>query len=704
MPTMPTPTRVPQDHRGGPRRPAPAHRRQDRRHARAVVPRGDARQHPPLRARHRRRQSAVVRSRLRRARRSYGGIVALPSFLFATSRIVSGYVGGLPGVHAMWSGADWTLAQAGAAQRRDHDRGLAQGPGRARDHVRRPRGPADLSRRFLQPARRPGRRGRQLVLPHRARPRARAGHQVQGSAARSAPRRYTDEELAELYKLYAEREDPRRRAALLGGRHGRRGAADDGQGPDDGDRLHRLRAGLGRPLHPRQQARLEADRRASRASASRTASASPTVPERVHWEEEFALEVGAPGAYDYGPERCSWLTHHLTNWMGDDGFLRSADLQDPPPQSGRRHAVHRGQGDAQVRRGRPPPGRDRAGGAQPGRRAVGRWAPASSSCPVARLMPWRRAGRRSRRRPVARAGRAAVHADAGRPRRRRDQGRAAVGRRDAPSRAAVRRGRRRGVFRRGQSRQARARRSTSRSPRAAPCWTRCSKTPTCWSRTSCRARWSAGASATRRWRRAIRACLLRHLRLRRRRAARRAAGLRRRAAGDVRPDERQRHAESPGRRGVGVPIVDHLTGYVALTGILLALYARERTGRGQRVEATLFDTGAQPARAARGQLVRARAARRGCSAARIPTSRPTTSSTPATASCSSASSTTASSAALRAHGPAGPRADDPRFATNAGRRAAPRRAAHRARADALRGFEVEELCRELMRTACRPAR
>ena len=44
----------------------------------------------------------------------------------------------------------------------------------------------------------------------------------------------------------------------------------------------------------------------------------------MHWEEEFALEVGAPGAYDYGPERCSWLAHHLTNWMGDDGFLRRA--------------------------------------------------------------------------------------------------------------------------------------------------------------------------------------------------------------------------------------------------------------------------------------------------------------------------------------------------------------------------------------------
>jgi hypothetical protein len=47
----------------------------------------------------------------------------------------------------------------------------------------------------------------------------------------------------------------------------------------------------------------------------------PDCPERVHWEPEMALMVGAPGAYDYGPERCSWLTHHLTDWMGDAGFL-----------------------------------------------------------------------------------------------------------------------------------------------------------------------------------------------------------------------------------------------------------------------------------------------------------------------------------------------------------------------------------------------
>ncbi|MCD0505620.1 CoA transferase [Bordetella petrii] len=41
---------------------------------------------------------------------------------------------------------------------------------------------------------------------------------------------------------------------------------------------------------------------------------------------------------------------------------------------------------------------------------------------------------------------------------------------------------------------------------------------------------------------------------------------------------------------IGVPIVDHLTGYTAMSGILMALLARQRTGSGQRVEAALFDT------------------------------------------------------------------------------------------------------------------
>jgi acyl dehydratase len=38
----------------------------------------------------------------------FGDVVAPPSFIFACNRIVSGYVGGLPGVHAMFAGCDFT--------------------------------------------------------------------------------------------------------------------------------------------------------------------------------------------------------------------------------------------------------------------------------------------------------------------------------------------------------------------------------------------------------------------------------------------------------------------------------------------------------------------------------------------------------------------------------------------------------------------
>ena len=47
---------------------------------------------------------------------------------------------------------------------------------------------------------------------------------------------------------------------------------------------------------------------------------------------------------------------------------------------------------------------------------------------------------------------------------------------------------------------------------------------------------------------------------------------------------------SSGATRIGVPVIDHLTGYVALSAILMALCARNRTGAGQRVEATLYDT------------------------------------------------------------------------------------------------------------------
>jgi acyl dehydratase len=45
------------------------------------------------------------------------------------------------------------------------------------------------------------------------------------------------------------------------------------------------------------------------------------VMQRVHWDEQTAQKVGTPYTYDYGVMRTTWLTHYITNWMGDDAWL-----------------------------------------------------------------------------------------------------------------------------------------------------------------------------------------------------------------------------------------------------------------------------------------------------------------------------------------------------------------------------------------------
>jgi acyl dehydratase len=48
----------------------------------------------------------------------------------------------------------------------------------------------------------------------------------------------------------------------------------------------------------------------------------PEPPQRVHWDNHFTQQLlGLPGAYDLGPERCSWLIQGMTDWIGDNGRL-----------------------------------------------------------------------------------------------------------------------------------------------------------------------------------------------------------------------------------------------------------------------------------------------------------------------------------------------------------------------------------------------
>jgi acyl dehydratase len=53
----------------------------------------------------------------------------------------------------------------------------------------------------------------------------------------------------------------------------------------------------------------------------------PDTVQRLHWEPERARELGLPMTYDYGAMRETWLTHAITDWMGDDAWLWKLSCQ-----------------------------------------------------------------------------------------------------------------------------------------------------------------------------------------------------------------------------------------------------------------------------------------------------------------------------------------------------------------------------------------
>lgn len=53
----------------------------------------------------------------------------------------------------------------------------------------------------------------------------------------------------------------------------------------------------------------------------------PDVAQRIHWDAEYARSIGLPTSYDYGMLRDCWLTHFLTDWIGDDGWIETMSSQ-----------------------------------------------------------------------------------------------------------------------------------------------------------------------------------------------------------------------------------------------------------------------------------------------------------------------------------------------------------------------------------------
>jgi len=259
------------------------------------------------------------------AKSRFGGIVALPSFLFATDRIVSGYVGGLSGVHAMWAGADWTWHEpvlrndeiTTEARLKDLIEHQTRFAGRAFQQIYH----VDF---YKQDGTKVAEADSWCFRTDRDEARER-GTKYKEVKARDAEA-YTPEQLEEFYDLYAKEEvrgsTPRYYEDVAVGDE----LPPMAKGPMTVTGFIAYAQGWG-GLYIRANKLNWRQITAHPGLGIKNRFGIPDCPERVHWEDEFAQMVGTPGAYDYGPERCSWLTHHMTNWMGDDGFLRKASCK-----------------------------------------------------------------------------------------------------------------------------------------------------------------------------------------------------------------------------------------------------------------------------------------------------------------------------------------------------------------------------------------
>ncbi len=249
----------------------------------------------------------------------YGGILAPPSFLFACDRIISGYVGGLPGVHAMWAGADFNWHKV--IRRNDE----------IHTHA------------YLKE-----------LIPHETRFSGTAIQQIyhvdfynqhdelicdadswcfrtdrdiarelgtKYDEVKSKPERvYSDDELIDLYRYYANEEVRGANTRYFEDVEIGELLPVMAKGPMTVTGFIAYAQGWG-GLYIRANKLAWQQHRNHPGLGIKNKLGIPDVPERVHWETEFAQTIGTPEAYDYGPERFSWMTHHITNWMSDEGFL-----------------------------------------------------------------------------------------------------------------------------------------------------------------------------------------------------------------------------------------------------------------------------------------------------------------------------------------------------------------------------------------------
>ncbi len=259
------------------------------------------------------------------AKTTYGRVLAPPSFIFPLNRSFSGYVGGLAGVHAMFAGIDviWHKPMMLGDQFTtkvwlkdliEHDTRFA---GRSIQQIYRAEFYNQNGEMVAE--------GDSWCF-RTERDTARERGTKYDEVKKKKPAFYSRDDLAKIFSLYEAEETRGARPRYI-------------EDVKVGDKLQTMVKGPmtvtgfiafaqgwgGLYIRANRLAWKQLQKHPGLGIANKFGI--PDVPERVHWEDDLATLVGTPAAYDYGPERCSWMSHHLTNWMGDAGFLRHIAVQ-----------------------------------------------------------------------------------------------------------------------------------------------------------------------------------------------------------------------------------------------------------------------------------------------------------------------------------------------------------------------------------------
>ena len=252
------------------------------------------------------------------AKAPFGEITAPPSFLYATNRIISGYVGGLSGVHAMFAGTDWAWhlpIKLGTkfhveVYLKDLIEHQTQFAGRAIQQIYH----GDF---FNQTGDKLAECDSWVFRTERATARER------GKKYKKFNRKiYSPVEIDEILQRYQDEDvrgaQPRYWDEVTVGEV----LPTILKGPMTVTGFIAFVQGWG-GLYIRAHKLAFRQFHNHPGVAIPNAYGIPDIPERVHWEDDFAKAVGTPAAYDYGPERISWMIQAMTNWIGDDGWLQS---------------------------------------------------------------------------------------------------------------------------------------------------------------------------------------------------------------------------------------------------------------------------------------------------------------------------------------------------------------------------------------------